>query len=197
MSEKYGQYLMILSANQMLAGDLEVLMEFSKGDKIIVELGTARGLGAMILSTQGGKVYTIDHFKGIERADDKGISFSTETGKKDWITAITGFLSYWNSIEVICSDTVEASKSFKNSYIDLLFIDGDHSYSGVKKDYSAWFDKVKPGGHILFHDCGNGHVGIDKFCNELIENECKNGVLELIDYTTEYRTIIKIFRRTS
>jgi hypothetical protein len=36
--------------------------------------------------------------------------------------------------------------------IDLLFIDGDHTYEGVKADL-AWTKHVKKGGHIVFHDC--------------------------------------------
>lgn len=36
--------------------------------------------------------------------------------------------------------------------IDLLFIDGDHSYEGVKQDTLAWEPKVIKGGTILFHD---------------------------------------------
>jgi hypothetical protein len=37
--------------------------------------------------------------------------------------------------------------------IDLLWIDGDHSYEGCMSDLTNWYDKVVPGGHILFHDC--------------------------------------------
>lgn len=36
--------------------------------------------------------------------------------------------------------------------IHLLFIDGDHSYSGAKSDYEFYRSIVKPGGLIAFHD---------------------------------------------
>jgi predicted O-methyltransferase YrrM len=36
--------------------------------------------------------------------------------------------------------------------IELLWIDGDHSYRGVRTDIRAWADKVMPGGTIAFHD---------------------------------------------
>jgi hypothetical protein len=36
--------------------------------------------------------------------------------------------------------------------LDLLFIDGDHKYDGVKSDFELYRDFVKPGGVILFHD---------------------------------------------
>lgn len=36
--------------------------------------------------------------------------------------------------------------------LDLLFIDGDHSYEGVKSDYLMYKSLVKVGGLIVFHD---------------------------------------------
>lgn len=36
--------------------------------------------------------------------------------------------------------------------IDFLFIDGDHSYNGVKKDFEDYSPFVGPGGIIAFHD---------------------------------------------
>lgn len=36
--------------------------------------------------------------------------------------------------------------------IDLLFIDGDHSYEGVKKDFDLYSKLLKPNGLILIHD---------------------------------------------
>lgn len=35
---------------------------------------------------------------------------------------------------------------------DLLFIDGDHSYAGVRRDYELWRDLVRPGGYVVLHD---------------------------------------------
>jgi predicted O-methyltransferase YrrM len=36
--------------------------------------------------------------------------------------------------------------------LDFLFIDGDHSYAGVAKDFEMYAPLVKPGGLIAFHD---------------------------------------------
>jgi predicted O-methyltransferase YrrM len=36
--------------------------------------------------------------------------------------------------------------------IDLLFIDGDHSYAGVRADFELYAPLVRPGGLIAFHD---------------------------------------------
>ena len=36
--------------------------------------------------------------------------------------------------------------------IGFLFVDGAHEYNMVKLDIESWFDKVKNGGTIAFHD---------------------------------------------
>ena len=39
-----------------------------------------------------------------------------------------------------------------NQKIDLLHIDGDHTYEGVKQDYLLYSAMVREGGLIAFHD---------------------------------------------
>ena len=36
--------------------------------------------------------------------------------------------------------------------LDMLFIDGDHHYEAVHKDFNDWLPHVKTGGVIIFHD---------------------------------------------
>jgi predicted O-methyltransferase YrrM len=36
--------------------------------------------------------------------------------------------------------------------LDLVFIDGDHTYAGVKSDYLMYHPLVRPGGLVAFHD---------------------------------------------
>jgi predicted O-methyltransferase YrrM len=37
--------------------------------------------------------------------------------------------------------------------VDVLFIDGDHSYEGCTNDLENWYPALAAGGHILLHDC--------------------------------------------
>lgn len=41
---------------------------------------------------------------------------------------------------------------FKDDGIDFLFIDGDHSYDGVKRDFDIYSPLVNDSGLIIFHD---------------------------------------------
>lgn len=70
--------------------------------------------------------------------------------------------------------TVEHIKKTLNreaeSEIDFLFIDGDHTYKGVKRDFELYSQLVRPGGAIALHDTnarGIDGVEVDVFLNEL------------------------------
>lgn len=60
---------------------------------------------------------------------------------------------YESIITPLRGSSEEVGKGFDRA-IDFLFVDGDHSYEGVKLDVDSWFDKVKPGGIVAFHDIG-------------------------------------------
>lgn len=55
--------------------------------------------------------------------------------------------------------------------IDFLFIDGDHSYNGVKKDFEMYHPLVNENGLITFHDIvihyQDKTVAVFKFWNEI------------------------------
>lgn len=55
--------------------------------------------------------------------------------------------------------------------IDLLHIDGDHSYDAVKFDYETWVPSVRPGGAVMFHDIFAFPNDVGRFFNELPGNK--------------------------
>ena len=72
------------------------------------------------------------------------------------------------------------------SKIDLLFIDGDHSYQAVKKDFELYSPLVRKGGIVVFHDIINPPpfptIQVNRFWNEL-SNKYK--VREFVDFGDE------------
>ena len=58
--------------------------------------------------------------------------------------------------------------------MDFLFIDGDHTYEGVKADFNMYSELVRPGGLIVFHDICRHAAGmnceVDRFWQE-VKNE--------------------------
>jgi len=64
----------------------------------------------------------------------------------------------------------EVKSFFGDNQLDYLFIDGDHTYEGVKQDYMMYSPLVRQGGLIVFHDIVK-HTGsscqVDKFWHEV------------------------------
>ena len=58
------------------------------------------------------------------------------------------------SLQVKKGDSSSILHSFPDNTFDMIYIDGDHSYEGVKKDLLASYLKIKPGGWIMGHDFG-------------------------------------------
>lgn len=113
--------------------EIKSLYEFLKERSVenILEIGTAGGGTAYLWSqlASGVKVsvdlLNMPNFDGVQFV--KGDSHDETTKQK---------------VKEILGD----------KQLDLLFIDGDHSYEGVKQDYEMYRDLVRPGGIIAFHD---------------------------------------------
>lgn len=54
--------------------------------------------------------------------------------------------------------------------VNVLFIDGDHSYEGCKRDIDAWYPHMVKGGVMLFHDADDTSPGVVKAVEEFAKN---------------------------
>jgi predicted O-methyltransferase YrrM len=95
------------------------------------------------------------------------------------------------------AETVESVKrALSGRSLDYLFIDGDHTYEGVKKDFELYAPFVRKGGFIALHDIfahqPEHRCEVDVFwaelkaryaCREIIENPAQNwagiGIVDL------------------
>jgi len=61
------------------------------------------------------------------------------------------------------------SQLLNGRQLDLLFVDGDHSYMGVRADFEMYAPLVRPGGVVAFHDIAmqSPLVEVARFWNEI------------------------------
>jgi predicted O-methyltransferase YrrM len=144
---------------------------------VIVEIGSYRGQSAAYLASgapQHATVYMVDMW---DRNNLEAVSESNRyavAGEKHLEIAIERLsaLGLIDKITTIRGLSAEVAKGWSQK-IDLLFIDGDHSYEGVKLDYENWYPFVKNGGVIAFHDYSNRWEGVQKFIEETASKELK------------------------
>lgn len=119
--------------------------------ELIVELGVYNGLSfftfcqSMVEHNIDGVAYGIDCWEGDEHTDayDDSIYEDVCEHAREYYRGNTYLLrTFFN----------EALRHFNDESVDLLHIDGLHTYEAVQEDFTNWYPKVKPGGIILFHD---------------------------------------------
>jgi predicted O-methyltransferase YrrM len=137
--------------------------------KIIFECGTAHGGNLFLLTRFSDKDSTIIS------VDLPGGKFGG--GYPSWkIPFYKSFTSNNQRMILLREDshkisTLEKVKEvLNNRKIDVAYIDGDHTYLGVKKDFELYRSLIKPGGLIVFHDIvphKYKNVGVPKFWQEI------------------------------
>lgn len=138
--------------------------------RVVLEIGTGRG-GTLFLLTK-----VSDPEAMIISIDLPGGPFGG--GYPKWrIPIFKSFVSNGQRMYLLRRDshdpaTLDQVKGvLKGGKVDFLFIDGDHTYEGVKKDFEMYSPMVKRRGLIAFHDIcaklpGTG-CEVDKFWGKI------------------------------
>lgn len=163
-----------MSAGSVSIGDWETLVHYAKGKDVVVELGTNIGTTAIVLAAVAKAVITIDVFENIDLIKNEK---QREMYQNHWNVNMHTFqnisqkLFYYGNISAFLGLSDELAIKVMGKSVDLIFIDADHSYEGVKADYTAWFPKIKTDGFFAFHDVGPGCEVFDFYNNELLKDE--------------------------
>lgn len=147
-----------------------------------VEIGTYLGRSlsylAVEIANSGKKIQldAVDTWQGSPDEPYQQIQEEVKNGTlwNDFLRNIEPVKEYVN---IVRSDSVEASKLYADESLDFVFIDASHHYKYVKADLDAWYPKVKKGGFIGGHDYDppfrtpNGIHGVYEAVNELFPND--------------------------
>jgi cephalosporin hydroxylase len=155
---------------------LQESWEFNKLAEIYTTLAPAKVIE--IGSFYGATLwYWITGSKNIQRVTSVDYPIGPADGRYNEMIQSRAQWSGWAEESRVClydiqgdshaRATVErVAQIYPDNDVDFLFIDGDHSYRGVRADYLNYSQFVRPGGLIVFHDI-IGLPDVSKFWREL------------------------------
>ena len=160
--ELYNKYLAALSyrgisrslsiESHMTVSELVRLYKLSKDIKVAAEIGSfigasASSIGASFLQSGQGVLFCIDTWK------NDAMSEGARDTLNEFFVNTKPFSSYIHPVRGFSTEVIDKVRE-RTGHLELLFIDGDHSYDGVKADWEAYKDFLKPGSIVVFHDYG-------------------------------------------
>lgn len=140
-------------------------------DGSIVEIGSYRGKSAIALAWGlepqcNTQIYCIDphaSFVGIY-----GGKFGPND-RADFYKVMLDTAAY-KHVALINLPSHQVARGWDEA-IDFIFIDGDHSYDGVKRDVEAWKKLVKRGGILALDDATDQEIGPYKVIDEILKEK--------------------------
>jgi predicted O-methyltransferase YrrM len=140
--------------------ELEWLYNKAQEMETIVEIGSWKGRSTYALCAGcPGMVYSIDHFKG--SASEIGAAHKEAT-ERDLYPEFKQNMNGFENIIHVRFDSAKAARSFYPGEIDMVFIDGGHSYDEFMPDFKAWLPIAKK--IICGHD--RSQDGVPRVLNE-------------------------------
>lgn len=128
--------------SQVTRNELTMLIKYAQGANLAVELGCYEGKTTVALAKSiNGVVYSIDPFFPGRLKVNYGKLIAQLHAKRNKVS----------NIILIEAFSWHAAKNF-NKTIDFLFIDADHSYDAILRDWNDWTPKLREEGIVILHD---------------------------------------------
>jgi predicted O-methyltransferase YrrM len=149
-------------------GLLDLIKELGdNSNKTMIEIGSFVGESTVMFAQSFKKVIAIDPFmEGYDPQDPTSYLFEFDNVYQTYLDRIT----IYSNIQTIIETSDNAIKELDSETYDFIYLDGLHTYEGVKTDITNYLPLVKKGGVIGGHDYTNqvSHlVGVFQAVNEM------------------------------
>ena len=160
-------------------------------DSFAVEIGSYCGKSACYIgqACKENNTYlvTIDHHMGSEEQQLGQEYFDPEEYdyKKNRVDTLPSLIKNIDkfdlndSVRPLVSDSATAAKSLENQ-LDMVFIDGSHTFESARSDYESWKGKIRKGGILAIHDIYDTEADGGQAPKEIYEKALKEN-FELIE----------------
>jgi len=71
--------------------------------------------------------------------------------------------------------------------VDFIFIDGDHSWDGIRGDWESWSGHIAPNGIVALHDSCNTTQESARYTSEVILKDARFTKIHEVDMLTVLR----------
>jgi predicted O-methyltransferase YrrM len=169
-----------LPDTQTTPSERNALAKYAAGAGLAIEIGVFEGVNTAIISkalANGGKLFGIDpFFKG-----SLGICYHKIIAKLH--LKRNGVAESVGIIEKFSFDAVGDVPAT----VDFIFIDGDHSYEGIRKDWQLYAGLLKADGIMALHDTsviaadGDWVQDSVRYYNDVIKHDDRFEWIETVD----------------
>lgn len=170
-------------------------------DPYLIEIGVFKGdfLKYLINNCKPGTIDAVDLFEGLNcSADVDGNNMVYYDLNKSFLELSEQFKDFSNINIYKSESSCFLEKQMDDKY-DIIYIDGDHSYIGVKNDLISAYNKIKDGGYIMGHDYAINlnkakyifKFGVKKAVNEFCKNYKQNITAIALDGYISYAIKVK------
>jgi predicted O-methyltransferase YrrM len=166
----------------------EILNNNLKDVKNGIEIGVAFGGNSykLLNNNDNLKLYSIDPYIGYSENDVMSKNVEGEKGDQVYNFVLNRLQSKFGDRSILIRDNSDyLINNFEDDSLDFIFIDGDHTYEGVKKDIENSFRKVKKGGIIAGDDyelIPSVNQAVDEFFEK---NNLKINIQNLVWWTVK------------
>jgi len=172
---------LVNATSQTIPAELDALECHAAGARQALEIGTYQGVSAARIAgalAPGGLLYCVDPWPATEEKRGNNPCWSIcerhlrRSGVKNRIRILRGY-----------------SREMANrvpAQLDFAFVDGDHSWEGIKADWTIVSEKMLPGGVVCLHDsftpAGQDWRHLDScvYFEKVIQNDARFSVIEVV-----------------
>jgi len=171
---------LVKATSQTIPAELDALERHASGARQALEIGTYQGVSAARIArvlSPDGLLYCVDPWPMINGRQNNPCWSICErhllrSGVKDRIRVLRG---YSGEVATQMPD-----------HLDFAFVDGDHSWEGIKTDWTIVSEKIHPGGVICMHDSFSPageewrHLNSCVYFEKVIQSDARFSVIEVI-----------------